>query len=180
MNMYIYLHIYIHIYGWSRLGAFSKIFPLLIFLLTIMIKLTCGEFSTGPSFSNPVLQALLVLIRLPPPPPRRMLVLATCSNAGALHELELLDVFDAVLQLAPLEAHEAAQVLRLSQLVTEEVVVAVQDMLHTHTIPIKKLLTVVDLARCDSLLGVCSPARGLQPALMRQPSPSSCFSEGIA
>ena len=105
----------------------------------------------GPSFSNAVLQALLVLIKQPPPPPRRMLVMATSTNIVALQELELLQLFDGVLTLESLDADEAVAVLQQAKLVEEDVLPTVHHMLQGHAIPIKKLLTVVDLARCSAL-----------------------------
>lgn len=105
----------------------------------------------GPSFSNAVLQALFVLIKQPPPPPRRMLVLATSTNGQAMEELELMHVFDAVLHLEPLQTEEAMHVLMQSGVVSSDVLPYVQDMLQGQNIPIKKLLTVADLARCAYL-----------------------------
>ena len=49
----------------------------------------------GPRFSNPVLQALLVLIKkVPPYKNRRLLIIGTTSMSHILEELEVLEVFN--------------------------------------------------------------------------------------
>jgi hypothetical protein len=71
---------------------------------------------------------------------------------GALDEqcfhypAELLNIFDGVLRLEPLDADEAITVIREAAEVTDDVLQAAHAMLSGRTIPIKKLLTVVDMA----------------------------------
>ena len=60
---------------------------------------------------------------------------------------ELLQIFDGVLRLDPLDTEEALNVMREAAEVTDDVVQAAQAMLAGKTIPIKRLLTVVDMAR---------------------------------
>ena len=101
----------------------------------------------GPSFSIDVLQTLRVLMKQPPPSPRRILVMATSSNSDALQELELMQLFDSVLELEELDEDEAIRVLEESQQLPAELLPNVRQMLQGHTIPIKKLLIAVDLAK---------------------------------
>jgi hypothetical protein len=74
-------------------------------------------------------------------------------------------VFDGVLQLEELQADEAINVLRESQQLPSDVLPHVQQMLAHHTIPIKKLLTVVDLARCaiSRIVHIILPTSITQP-----------------
>ncbi|KAL8925516.1 MAG: hypothetical protein Q9208_003407 [Pyrenodesmia sp. 3 TL-2023] len=49
----------------------------------------------GPRFSNPVLQALLVLLKKNPPEGRRLLILATTGERSVLQQLDLFTAFDS-------------------------------------------------------------------------------------
>ncbi|KAL8689777.1 MAG: hypothetical protein Q9218_004632 [Villophora microphyllina] len=49
----------------------------------------------GPRFSNPILQALMVLLKKNPPEGRRLLVLATTSEKSVLQQLDMFTAFDA-------------------------------------------------------------------------------------
>lgn len=49
----------------------------------------------GPRFSNPILQALMVLLKKNPPEGRRLLVLATTSEKSVLQQLDIYTAFDA-------------------------------------------------------------------------------------
>ena len=73
--------------------------------------------------------------------------MATSSNSDALQELELMQLFDSVLELEELDEDEAIRVLEESQQLPAELLPNVRQMLQGHTIPIKKLLIAVDLAK---------------------------------
>jgi vesicle-fusing ATPase len=114
--------------------------------------------SIGPRFSNPVLQALLVLFSRRPPKGRRLLILATTSLRPVLSELGFTDVFDSELHVP------AIGDLRALELVLREV-----ELFHSSedrrravgmlqqagfgtdarplAIGIKKLLSMVEMAR---------------------------------
>ncbi|KAL8659402.1 MAG: hypothetical protein Q9226_000429 [Calogaya cf. arnoldii] len=49
----------------------------------------------GPRFSNPVLQALMVLLKKDPPEGRRLLILATTGERSVLRQLDLFTAFDS-------------------------------------------------------------------------------------
>lgn len=61
----------------------------------------------GARFSNPVLQALLVLMTKRPPKGNRLLVLATSSNKEMLRQMEMLDNFDSEISVLPVMSLEA-------------------------------------------------------------------------
>jgi vesicle-fusing ATPase len=49
----------------------------------------------GPRFSNPILQALLVLIKKKPTnPDRKLMIIGTTSMKSVLHEMEVVDCFN--------------------------------------------------------------------------------------
>lgn len=95
--------------GYSEQGKISqivKIFedayksPLSLVILDDLERLI--EFiHIGPRFSNPILQALLVLIKKKPPhPERKLMIIATTSMKSILQEMELVDCFN-VCQTVP-------------------------------------------------------------------------------
>ncbi len=95
--------------GYSEQGKISqivKIFddayksPLSLIILDDLERLI--EFiHIGPRFSNPILQALLVLIKKKPPnPDRKLMVIGTTSMKSILQEMELVDCFN-VCQTVP-------------------------------------------------------------------------------
>lgn len=49
----------------------------------------------GPRFSNPILQALMVLLKKIPPEGRRLLILATTGERSVLQQLDLFTAFDS-------------------------------------------------------------------------------------
>ena len=89
--------------GYSEQGKISqivKIFedayksPMSLVILDDLERLI--EFiHIGPRFSNPILQALLVLIKKKPPhPDRKLMVIGTTSMKNILQEMELVDCFN--------------------------------------------------------------------------------------
>uniref|UniRef100_H2S3L4 Vesicle-fusing ATPase n=1 Tax=Takifugu rubripes TaxID=31033 RepID=H2S3L4_TAKRU len=53
----------------------------------------------GPRFSNPVLQALLVLLKKPPPKGRKLLIIGTSSRKDVLQEMEMLNTFSTTIHI---------------------------------------------------------------------------------
>lgn len=69
----------------------------------------------GPRFSNPVLQALMVLLKKQPPKGRRLLILATTTERSVLQQLDLFTSFDSDIAVPNVGTYEElAHVLRQS------------------------------------------------------------------
>ncbi|KAJ7228263.1 vesicular-fusion protein SEC18 [Mycena pura] len=90
----------------QKISAMNKVFtdsyksPLSVVVVDNIERLI--EWSPmGARFSNPILQALLVLIARRPPKDRRLLVIATTSNRGILTDLGFLD-FNQVMRVPPI------------------------------------------------------------------------------
>ncbi|KAF4609833.1 hypothetical protein G7Y89_g15789 [Cudoniella acicularis] len=67
----------------------------------------------GPRFSNPVLQAIMVLIAKQPPAGRRLLVIGTTSQRSILRQLDLQQIFNRELAVPNINTQsELASVLR--------------------------------------------------------------------
>lgn len=67
----------------------------------------------GPRFSNPVLQALMVLLTKQPPTPRRLLILGTTSQRSVMRQLDLQQIFNREIAVPNINSHkELASVLR--------------------------------------------------------------------
>uniref|UniRef100_A0A8D3DNI3 Vesicle-fusing ATPase n=1 Tax=Scophthalmus maximus TaxID=52904 RepID=A0A8D3DNI3_SCOMX len=60
----------------------------------------------GPRFSNPVLQALLVLLKKPPPKGRKLLIIGTTSRKDVLQEMEMLDAFSTTIHIPNISSGE--------------------------------------------------------------------------
>ncbi|SJL02451.1 related to Vesicular-fusion protein sec18 [Armillaria ostoyae] len=117
----------------------------------------------GPRFSNAVLQALLVLLARRPPKGRRLLVIATTSLRPVLTELGLSDTFDSELRVPPISNLESLEcVLREVDLFSSDgemreaihmledagfALTAKDEASSRHHIGIKKLLSVIEMAR---------------------------------
>ncbi|CAO1638881.1 unnamed protein product [Sympodiomycopsis kandeliae] len=130
----------------------------------------------GPRFSNPVLQALSVLLGKKPPKDRRLLVLATTSNRAMLTDMDLSDVFLADIRVPAITSLRSVDhVLRETQLFStqQEHDRCMQLLQHsgiegsdetgtggTLNIGIKKLLSEIEMARLDD-----DPADKLTAAL---------------
>ncbi|RQM05400.1 hypothetical protein DH86_00001951 [Scytalidium sp. 3C] len=70
----------------------------------------------GPRFSNPVLQALMVLLTKNPPHPRRLLILGTTSQRSVLKQLDLQPIFNRELAVPNINTEaELSSVLRQVQ-----------------------------------------------------------------
>lgn len=83
-----------------KIGHMQKIFdnayksPLGVVLLDNIERIV-EWVPIGPRFSNPILQALMVLLKKNPPEGRRLLVLATTSEKSVLQQLDIYTAFDA-------------------------------------------------------------------------------------
>jgi len=104
----------------------------------------------GPRFSNYVLQALLVLLKKPPPEDKRLLVIATTSIPLLLEDLGLTQSFSLSQHVPMLEPGEGgiAKVLKESG-VKEGDIDSIAKAI-TKPIGIKRLLMIVEMARCNS------------------------------
>ena len=124
----------------------------------------------GPRFSNPVFQALSVLLGKQPPRDRRLLVIATTSNRLMLEDMGLIDAFAADVRVPPVSSLRSIEhVVREAQLFVtpEEHVRAIQLLAAAGLgdpgrvqIGIKKLLSEIEMARLDD-----DPADKLTAAL---------------
>ncbi|KAL9931161.1 hypothetical protein V8E36_009979 [Tilletia maclaganii] len=114
----------------------------------------------GPRFSNPVLQALSVLLGKRPPKDRRLLILATTSNKAMLTDMDVADAFLADIRIPSITSIASIEhVLRETQLFSseEELARCVQYLQSTGLeesgrlqIGVKKLLSEIEMARLDS------------------------------
>ncbi|KAG6910791.1 hypothetical protein DXG01_007679 [Tephrocybe rancida] len=114
----------------------------------------------GARFSNPVLQALLVLFGRRPPKGRRLLIIATSSQRSILTDIGFSETFDTELRVPPISNLRSLEfVLREVELFasSEERRQAI-NLLHDagldgdgmsskFQIGIKKLLTIIEMAR---------------------------------
>ena len=98
----------------------------------------------GPRFSNPILQALLVLIkRVPQKVEHRILIIGTTNCAGVLKELEITKGFNLNIKVPPLkERDEILKVLSTFNIKQSDRVLIADYAKGT---PIKKLLMIIDM-----------------------------------
>ncbi|PWN41506.1 AAA-domain-containing protein [Ceraceosorus guamensis] len=124
----------------------------------------------GPRFSNPVLQALSVLLGKRPPKDRRLLILATTSNRPMLVDMDLAEAFLADIRVPAITSLRSVDhVVRETGLFRDQ---SEQDRLmgllrsagledsNRLNIGIKKLLSEIEMARLDE-----DPADKLTAAL---------------
>jgi len=126
----------------------------------------------GPRFSNAVLQTLLVLVKRPPPPGRRLLVVATtpspsaaaaASGADVLGGMGLADAFNVALHVPALGAEGCGAVLRsVGAFSPADLGAAVEALasLVGGSVPVKRLLLWVELARQEAIEAAGGGARG--------------------
>lgn len=103
----------------------------------------------GQRFSNVILQTLLVSLKRVPPKGRRILIISTTSSMPVLHEMGLNKCFTATLNIRPLDGAETESVLKQSGAFHLDDV-STASALITRDIPIKRLLTAVEMARSGS------------------------------
>mmetsp|Transcript_28479 Transcript_28479/g.48389 ORF Transcript_28479/g.48389 Transcript_28479/m.48389 type:complete len:417 (-) Transcript_28479:78-1328(-) len=104
----------------------------------------------GPRFSNHILQALMVLINRIPPKPARVLIVATCSSARVLRDLNLADVFNVRVQVPELsKAQEVEKVLTNEDLGLKISTGEMKKIAESCPLPIsiKQLLLVLEMTR---------------------------------
>lgn len=139
----------------AKVSAATKIFedayksPLSIVILDDIERLL-EYVAIGPRFSNPVLQALLVLVKKQPPAGRRLLVIGTTSSGEVLETMGLSAAFNVQLHVPALRPEEVAAVLRQQGAFAPGDVEAAVEALGSfcgRAVPIKKLLLWVEMAR---------------------------------
>lgn len=102
--------------------------------------------STGPRFSNAVLQAILVLAKkIPPRNDRRLLIIGTTSNAAFLEDLELVKSFNVVIEVQKLDP-EAVQKVLLKYKVPKDHAKLVRENL-TAPVALKQVLLALEMAQ---------------------------------
>ncbi|CAG9316914.1 unnamed protein product [Blepharisma stoltei] len=134
----------------GKVTAIAKVFedayrsPLSLVVLDNIERLI--EYVTiGPRFSNPILQAILVLTKkVPPHPDRRIMIIGTTSNATFLEDLDLVKSFNVVLEVKKLASRaEVAAVLRKYPVSEEELADILTDMT---AISIKQLMLALEMS----------------------------------
>ncbi|XP_021342424.1 vesicle-fusing ATPase-like isoform X2 [Mizuhopecten yessoensis] len=104
----------------------------------------------GPRFSNLVLQALLVLLKIPPPHGRKLLVIGTTSRKDVLKEMEMASTFSAIVHVSNIStADHLMCVLDNTELFNKEEMQTLQRKTAGKKlwIGIKKLLVLMEMAR---------------------------------
>eukprot|EP00978_Attheya_sp_CCMP212_P041127 scaffold231841_cov47-Attheya_sp.AAC.3 len=103
---------------------------------------------SGPRFSNPVLQTLLVLLKkVPPDEGRRLLVIGTSSMSYEMEQLGLVQAFSLTQNINPLDDPiEVAEVLRVAAHMNDRDADKIAKAI-TQPIGIKQLLIVAEMAR---------------------------------
>ncbi|KAG8722824.1 transport between ER and Golgi ATPase protein [Ceratobasidium sp. 394] len=96
----------------QKIAAITKIFqdsyksPLSVVVVDNIERLL-DWVPIGPRFSNGVLQALMVLMAKRPPAGKRLLVIATTSIRPMLTDMQMSEIFDAELRVAPISTLSA-------------------------------------------------------------------------
>mmetsp|Transcript_11657 Transcript_11657/g.20672 ORF Transcript_11657/g.20672 Transcript_11657/m.20672 type:complete len:723 (-) Transcript_11657:92-2260(-) len=106
----------------------------------------------GPRFSNTVLQTLLVLVKRQPPPGKKLLVVGTTSMGEVMESMGMSEVFNVSLHVPTLSTKEVVSVLRSLDVFELSDIPEVVETLGAHygkTVPIKKLLLWVEMAKQD-------------------------------
>lgn len=114
----------------------------------------------GARFSNPVLQALMVLMNKRPPKGRRLLVIATTSNKEMLRQMEIMDIFDADISVLPImslaaimSVVEAVDLYKPQDAGYQKIEKTLQQAGYVDedrvNIGVKRLLSLIEMARQD-------------------------------
>ncbi|KAL6751966.1 N-ethylmaleimide sensitive fusion protein [Haematococcus lacustris] len=125
--------------------------PLSIIILDDIERLL-EYVAIGPRFSNAVLQTLLVFIKRQPPPGHKLLILGTSSNGDVMESMGINEVFNVSLHVPSLRVDEIVRVVRSLDVFSLPDIPDAVDALTSHvgkTVPIKKLLLWVELAKQD-------------------------------
>jgi vesicle-fusing ATPase len=103
----------------------------------------------GSRFSNVILQTLLVLLKKVPPKGRRLLIIGTTSQASVLESMEMMEVFNVVLNVPTLDGGGVKRVLSQSNIMSEadtaKVIRHVEQL--ESGLGIKQLLMVIEMAK---------------------------------
>ncbi|KAF7792841.1 hypothetical protein EIP86_003942 [Pleurotus ostreatoroseus] len=150
----------------QKVAAITKVFadsyksPLSVIVVDSVERLL--DFTPiGPRFSNSILQALMVLFAKRPPKGRRLLVIATTSLRPILTDLGFSESFDAEVRVPPISDLQALQhvieevelipnpkeMQRTMQMLVQAGLGGGHDDMNGLNIGIKKLLTVIEMAR---------------------------------
>lgn len=110
----------------------------------------------GPRFSNPILQALAVLLRKQPPKGRRILILATTTNRTVLQNLDVWGNFDDDIPVPAVKTYdELSMIMQHSRVFKsdeiQQSVAEIQDITRSQDvgIGIKKILVSINQATED-------------------------------
>ena len=108
----------------------------------------------GPRFSNPVLQALMVLLKKEPPKGRRLLVLATTGERSVLQQLDVFTSFDSDIAVPNVKSFkELAFIMKQSGAFQDEgrAIQELQEMTQSESVDvgIKKILLGIETAKQD-------------------------------
>eukprot|EP00825_Cyclidium_porcatum_P001348 TRINITY_DN10614_c0_g1_i1.p1 TRINITY_DN10614_c0_g1~~TRINITY_DN10614_c0_g1_i1.p1 ORF type:complete len:231 (+),score=60.00 TRINITY_DN10614_c0_g1_i1:1-693(+) len=98
----------------------------------------------GPRFSNPILQALLILIKkVPEKKDNRLLIIGTTNCAKTLQELEITKTFNITINVPEIEGEEEIRQILAKYQITQGDDVKIADLVGK--IPVKQLLLVLDM-----------------------------------
>eukprot|EP01062_Namystynia_karyoxenos_P073104 TRINITY_DN69952_c0_g1_i1.p1 TRINITY_DN69952_c0_g1~~TRINITY_DN69952_c0_g1_i1.p1 ORF type:complete len:811 (+),score=272.51 TRINITY_DN69952_c0_g1_i1:90-2435(+) len=119
--------------------------------------------SVGERFSNPTLQALMVLMKKLPPEGRRILVVGTTSSRAVLESVDYAQRFDVVHRVPELERSEIPSILREMGITFEsagEQQAALSPNITPPRLGIKKLMLAGEMAQSlaqgeDGIPGLC-------------------------
>jgi len=141
----------------SKINALVKIFddayksPLSLIVLDDIERLI--EFiHIGPRFSNPILQALLVLIKKKPPnPERKLMIIGTTSMKTILDEMDIVSAFNVTMHMPALnQESEFSSVLskyNASASVCQEIASQMaEDSFSNGGLPIKDMVLAAEMA----------------------------------
>jgi vesicle-fusing ATPase len=104
----------------------------------------------GPRFSNHVLQTLLVMVKALPPPGHRLMIIGTTGIADMLEAMEVTSAFQLRLNIPLLETEDQySSVLAPLAHMSSSDVSAVAKHMSGKPLGIKKLLTIIEMARQD-------------------------------
>ena len=108
--------------------------------------------AVGPRFSNHVLQTLLVMAKALPPPGHRLMILGTTAIPDMLEAMEVTSAFQLRLDIPVLETEDQYRsVLTALSGMSPADVSAVAKHMNGKPVGIKKLLTIVEMARQDDM-----------------------------
>lgn len=137
----------------SKIDKIFKVFedaaktPLGIIVLDDLERIL-SYVDLGPQFSNPMLQALMVLLNKPPKEVgRRVLVIGTTSCAAKLARLGITSRFNVEIDVPPISRPEEFQKIMQTWADMSPNVAAELSQQLPEPIPIKRLLMVLEMAR---------------------------------